>query len=147
MKKIFMKISAPATLAIAVALGACNTEDAQKQLEEQNATIQALVDEQLVALEEEVNLECTTLVDSLANVQYEAFLEAAKKAGKKVAAKATPAPAPKKEEPKKTETKADKMGGTTAPGNTAEEKSSKMGGTGAAGNDAKSKASKMGGQQ
>ncbi len=147
MKKIFIKFSAPATLALAIALNSCNNaEEVKKQTEAQATQIQTAVDEQLNGLQEQVNAECAALVDSLANVQYSAFLETAKKEGKKVVKK----PAPKKQEakkpePKKPETKADKMGGNTSTTNTAADKASKMGGTGSTTNTPNNKASKMGG--
>ncbi len=101
MKKIFMNISAGTTLAVAVALASCNNaEEVKKQVDAQNATIQTLVDEKLNALTEQVNTECATKVDSLANAAFAVYQEEAAKlakGGKKVAPKKKPA------EPKKTE--------------------------------------------
>ena len=143
MKKIFIKFSAPATLALAIALGSCNNaEEVKKQVEAQTTQIQTAVDEQLNGLQEQVNAECTALVDSLANVQYTAFLETATKGVKKVVKKVAPK---KVVETKKPETKADKMGGTGSTTNTAADKASKMGGTGSTTNTTTDKASKMGG--
>jgi hypothetical protein len=104
MKKIFMNLSAGTTLAVAVALASCNNaEEVKKQVDAQNATIQTLVDEKLNALTEQVNTECATKVDSLANAAFALYQEEAaklaKKGGKKPAPK--PKPTPKKEEPKK----------------------------------------------
>ncbi|HLP50229.1 MAG TPA: hypothetical protein VK154_05055 [Chitinophagales bacterium] len=97
MKKIFMNLSAGTTLAVAIALTSCNNAaEVKKQVDEQNAKIQTLVDEKLNGLQDQVNAECTAKVDSLANVAYAAWLEeeaAAKKGGKKPA----PKPAPKKD--------------------------------------------------
>jgi len=101
MKKIFLNLSAGTTLAVAVALTACNNaEQVKKQVDEQNAKIQSLVDEKLNGLQEQVNAECAAKVDSLANAAYAAWQEEQAKAtkGKKPAPKK---PAPKKEEPKK----------------------------------------------
>lgn len=104
MKKIFMNLSAGTTLAVAIALTSCNNAaEVKKQVDEQNAKIQTLVDEKLNGLQDQVNAECTAKVDSLANVAYAAWVEeeaaAAKKGGKKPAPKPKPV-TPKKEEPK-----------------------------------------------
>ena len=104
MKKVFMKISAGTTLAVAIALASCNNaEQVKKQVDEQNAKIQTLVDEKLNGLQEQVNTECAAKVDSAANVVFAAYQEelaaAAKKGGKKPVVK--PKPVVKKEEPKK----------------------------------------------
>ena len=106
MKKIFMKLSAGTTLAIAIALASCNNaEQVKKQVDEQNAKIQTMVDEKLNGLQEQVNTACAAKVDSLAAVAFATFKEeaaaAAKKGGKKPAVKPKPKPVvPKKEEPK-----------------------------------------------
>ncbi|HLP18902.1 MAG TPA: hypothetical protein VK174_01300 [Chitinophagales bacterium] len=105
MKKIFMNLSAGTTLAVAIALTSCNNAaEVKKQVDEQNAKIQTLVDEKLNGLQDQVNAECTAKVDSLANVAYAAWLEeeaaAAKKGGKKPAVKPKPKPEPKKDETK-----------------------------------------------
>ena len=116
MKKVFIKFSAPATLALALALGSCNNaEEVKKQVEAQATQIQTAVDEQLNGLQEQVNAECTALVDSLANVQYEAFLAEAQKVGKKVVAKVKPKVPAKKEEPAKTGIGAGKVGMESTP--------------------------------
>ena len=101
-----MKISAGTTLAVAIALASCNNaEQVKKQVDEQNAKIQTLVDEKLNGLQEQVNTECAAKVDSAANVVFAAYQEelaaAAKKGGKKPVVK--PKPVVKKEEPKKEE--------------------------------------------
>ncbi|MBP6732979.1 MAG: hypothetical protein KA149_13015, partial [Chitinophagales bacterium] len=63
MKKVFMKISAGTTLAVAIALASCNNaEQVKKQVDEQNAKIQTLVDEKLNGLQEQVNTECAAKV-------------------------------------------------------------------------------------
>lgn len=103
-----MKISAGTTLAVAIALASCNNaEQVKKQVDEQNAKIQTLVDEKLNGLQEQVNAECAAKVDSAANVAFAAYQEeqaaAAKKGGKKPVVK--PKPVVKKEEPKKEEPK------------------------------------------
>ncbi len=147
MKRIFIKFSAPATLALAIALNSCNNaEEVKKQTEAQATQIQTAVDEQLNGLQEQVNAECAALVDSLANVQYTAFLEEAKKTGKKVIAKVKPKAPVKKEEPKK-ETVGDgkpKMGQTGSSGTIGDGKP-KMGQTGGSGNTIGSGKPKMGG--
>lgn len=103
-----MKISAGTTLAVAIALASCNNaEQVKKQVDEQNAKIQTLVDEKLNGLQEQVNTECAAKVDSAANVVFAAYQEemaaAAKKGGKKPVVKPKPVvkAEPKKEEPKK----------------------------------------------
>lgn len=110
MKKIFMNLSAGTTLAVAVALTACNNaEQVKKQVEEQNAQIQKLVDEKLAGLQQIVDTECAAKVDSLATAAYTAWQEEQAKAtkGKKVAPKPKPKPAPKKEEEKPKDNKVD----------------------------------------
>ena len=111
MKKIFMNLSAGTTLAVAVALVSCNNaEEVKKQVDAQNATIQTLVDEKLNALQEQVNTECATKVDSLANAAFAVYQEEAAKLAKKGGKKPAPKPkptTPKKEEPKKTDNKVD----------------------------------------
>ena len=102
MKKIFMTLSATATLVIAIAFSSCNNaEEVKKQVEEQNATIQTAVDEKLNALQETVNAECTATVDSIANVAYAEFLASAAKntkgGGKKQLAKKPVATNPKED--------------------------------------------------
>src|SRR5688572_10567017 len=111
MKKIFMKFSAPATLALAIALGSCNNaEETKKQQDEQNAQIQTMVDERLNALQEQVNAECAAAIDSIAAVRYEEWYATE---GKKKGAKAAPKPKPKaeakKEAAKPVDPKKDKM--------------------------------------
>jgi hypothetical protein len=109
MKKIFMTLSAGTTLALAIALGSCNNaEQVKKQVDEQNAKIQSMVDEQLNAAKAEADAACTARIDSSANAEFAAWKEAeaknAKKGGKK------PAPKPKetkKDEPKKDDKKVD----------------------------------------
>jgi len=109
MKKIFMNISAGTTLAVAIALASCNNAaEVKKQVDEQNAKIQSLVDEKLNALQQQVDTECAAKVDSAATAAFTAWQEeqAAAAKGKKPAPKPKPKPvAPKKEEPKKGETK------------------------------------------
>lgn len=105
MKRIFMTLSASATLVLAIALISCNNaEEVKKQVEAQNAAIQTAVDEKLNALQEQVNTECTTKIDSLANVAFAAYQEEAAKlakSGKKPTVKPKPKPVePKKPEPK-----------------------------------------------
>lgn len=108
MKKIFMNLSAGTTLAVAIALTSCNNAaEVKKQVDDQNAKIQTLVDEKLNALQQEVDAECTAKVDSAAKVAFETWQAeeaAAKKGGKKPAVKPKPV-TPKKEEPKKEEPK------------------------------------------
>ena len=148
MKKIYIILSAAATVSFASTFTSCsNAEEVKKQQEEQAAKIQMMADEKLNALQEEVTAECASLVDSLANVQYAEFLASAKKGVKRAAPKPKPVAPAKKEEPKKPETKADKMGGTTNTTNTAADKASKMGGTTNTVNTPSDKASKMGGTQ
>ena len=95
MKKIFITLSATVTFVIAITLAGCNSaEQVKKQMDEQNAKIQTLVDEKLAGLEERVNKECAAKVDSLANVAFNAWKEeqtkvkAPKKGGRKQTAKA-----------------------------------------------------------
>ena len=148
MKKIFMTLSAGTTLAVSIALTSCNNaEQVKKQVDEQNAKIQTLVDEKLNGLQGQVDTECAAKVDSLANAAFTTWKEEEAKNAKKGAKKPSvkPKPAPKKEEPKKPESKADKMGGKTQTTNTAEDKASKMGGNNQNTNTPKDKASKMGG--
>ena len=143
-----MKFSVPATLVLAIALNSCNNAaDTKKQVDEQNAKIQSLVDTKMGELQDAVSQECAATVDSLANVQYAAFLEEAKKTGKKVVTKVkhTANAEVKKEEPKKLDTKASKMGGNPSTTNTAADKASKMGGNTNTTNTPSNKASKMGG--
>lgn len=103
-----MNLSAGTTLAVAIALTSCNNAaEVKKQVDDQNAKIQTLVDEKLNALQQEVDAECTAKVDSAAKVAFEAWQAeeaAAKKGGKKPAVKPKPV-TPKKEEPKKEEPK------------------------------------------
>lgn len=101
-----MNLSAGTTLAVAIALTSCNNAaEVKKQVDDQNAKIQTLVDEKLNALQQEVDTECAAKVDSAANVAFAAWQAeeaAAKKGGKKPAVKPKPKPVePKKEEPKK----------------------------------------------
>lgn len=146
MKKIFMTFSAGTTLAVAIALTGCNNaEQVKKQVDEQNAKIQSSVDEKLNALQEQVNTECATKVDSLATVAYAAWqaeeAKTAKKGGKKPAVK----PKPKPVEPKK-EVIGDgkpKMGENTKPNEIGNGKP-KMGEQGSTGTIGKGKP-KMGG--
>lgn len=108
MKKVFISLSTAATFTAAVALTACNNaEEVKKKVEEQNATIQTLVDEKLNALTEQVNTECSAKIDSLATAAYTAWQEEEAKAtkgkkpvAKKPAAKPTPAPEAPKTNPK-----------------------------------------------
>lgn len=104
MKKIFMNISAGTTLAVAIALASCNNAaEVKKQVDEQNAKIQSLVDEKLNALQQQVDTECAAKVDSAATAAFTAWQEeqAAAAKGKKPAPKPKPKPVtPKKEEPK-----------------------------------------------
>lgn len=134
--------------AVVAVMASCNnSEEAAKLQEADNAAIQTAVDAQLAGLQEEVNVECTALVDSLANAKYTEWYELeSKKPGKKPAVKPKPKPAPvetKKDEPKKEETKEDRMGGEGK--NTAADKASRMGGTGGTGKTGSSKADRMGG--
>ncbi len=105
MKKIFMNISVAATLGVAVVLTACNNaEEVKKQVEEQNAAIQTLVDEKLNGLADQVNTECAAKIDSLANAAYATWQEEEAKLakGKKpVAKKPAPKPVTPKAEPPK----------------------------------------------
>ena len=101
-----MNLSAGTTLAVAIALTSCNNAaEVKKQVDEQNAKIQTLVDEKLNGLQDQVNAECTTKVDSLANVAYTAWLEEEAAAAKKGGKKPAPKPKPKPVEPKKEEAK------------------------------------------
>lgn len=101
MKKIFMILSS-ATLVLA--LNSCNNaEEAKKLAEEQNAKIQAAVDEKLNALSAEVAAECDSIVLAQAQPVVDSLLAAAAKAKGKPAPK--PKPKPKPEEPKKEEPK------------------------------------------
>ena len=113
-----MTLSASATLVLAIALNSCNNaEEVKKQVEAQNAAIQTAVDEKLNALQEQVNTECTTKIDSLANVAFAAYQEEAAKlakSGKKPTVK--PKPKPKPVEPKKDEVVPGKKGETLPEG-------------------------------
>jgi len=105
MKKIFMNISAGTTLAVAIALTACNNaEQVKKQVDEQNAKIQSQVDEKLNAVKAQADADCTAKVDSAAQVAFAAWQDeqakGAKKGGKKPAPKPKPKETPKKETPK-----------------------------------------------
>ena len=76
MKKIFMNISAGTTLAVAIALASCNNAaEVKKQVDEQNAKIQSLVDEKLNALQQQVDTECAAKVDSAATAAFTAWQE------------------------------------------------------------------------
>jgi hypothetical protein len=115
MKKIFMTLSAGSTLAVAIALTSCNNaEQTKKQVDEQNAKIQSMVDEKLNGLQDQVNAECTAKVDSMATVAYATWVaeeaKTAKKGGKKTASKPKAKEAPKAEKPK--ENNAVNRGGT-----------------------------------
>lgn len=101
MKKIFMILSASATLMGAVVLTSCNNaEEVKKKTDEQNAAIQAAVDAKLSGLQDQANKDCSAMVDSLANVKFEAWKEEEAKAHKGKS-KPKPKPAPKpKEQPK-----------------------------------------------
>ena len=102
MKRIFMTLSASATLVLAIALNSCNNaEEVKKQVDAQNATIQTLVDEKLNALTEQVNTECAAKVDSLANAAFAVYQEEAAKLAKKGGKKPTPTKPKAKVEPKK----------------------------------------------
>ncbi len=105
MKKVFFRMLP--VVATGLVLTACNNaEEVKKQVDEQNAKIQSLVDEKLAGLQTEADAACTALVDSLANAQYEAWVaeEGAKKGGKKPVVKPKPTTTKtettKKEEPK-----------------------------------------------
>ena len=115
-----MNLSAGTTLAVAIALTSCNNAaEVKKQVDDQNAKIQTLVDEKLNALQQEVDAECTAKVDSAAKVAFETWQAeeaAAKKGGKKPAVKPKPKPVePKKEEPKKDPQKERAGGNGSAP--------------------------------
>jgi hypothetical protein len=98
MRKIYMTLSASATLVLAIALNSCNNaEEVKKQTEEQAASIQTQVDEKLSGLQAEIDAECAAVIDSLANVQYTAYLEETAKSGKKGVVKPKPKPAAKAE--------------------------------------------------
>lgn len=91
MKKVFFRMLP--VVATGLVLTACNNaEEVKKQVDEQNAKIQSLVDEKLTGLQTEADAACTALVDSLANAQYEAWVaeEGAKKGGKKPVVKPKP---------------------------------------------------------
>lgn len=91
MKKVFFRMLP--VVATGLVLTACNNaEEVKKQVDEQNAKIQSLVDEKLAGLQTEADATCTALVDSLANAQYEAWVaaEGAKKGVKKPVAKPKP---------------------------------------------------------
>ncbi len=144
MKKIFIKFSAPATLALAIALGSCNNaEEVKKQSEAQATQIQTAVDEQLNGLQEQVNAECTALVDSLANVQYVALLAEAKRTGKKVVTKVKTKVVTKTEPKPTVGDGKPKMGQTGSTGTVGDGKP-KMGETGGSGNTIGSGKPKMG---
>lgn len=128
MKKVFFRMLP--VVATGLVLTACNNaEEVKKQVDEQNAKIQSLVDEKLAGLQTEADATCTALVDSLANAQYEAWVaaEGAKKGVKKPVAKPKPTTT-------KTETKPTvgdgkpKMGNQTE--NTVGDGKPKMGGDG-----------------
>src|SRR4051812_8565681 len=105
MKKILMKFSGPAALALAIALNSCNNaEQTKKQTEEQNNQIQTQVDERLNALQQQVDMECTAMVDSMATARYDEWFATE---GKKKGAKAAPKP---KAKVTKTETKTETIG-------------------------------------
>ena len=142
-----MNISAGTTLAVAIALASCNNAaEVKKQVDEQNAKIQSLVDEKLNALQQQVDTECAAKVDSAATAAFTAWQEeqAAAAKGKKPA----PKPKPKPVEPKK-ETIGNgktKMGENTNPNEVGSGKP-KMGeqNTGATGNTIGKGKPKMGG--
>ena len=106
-----MKFSVPATLVLAIALNSCNNAaDTKKQVDEQNAKIQSLVDAKMNDLQTAVNQQCAATVDSLANVEYATYLETAKvgkKAVSKVTHKTKAAVEMKKEDAKPASTKLD----------------------------------------
>jgi hypothetical protein len=106
MKKAFIILSTGATLTLAIALGSCNNaEEIKKKTDEQNSNIRSLADQKLNGLQDQVNTECTALVDSLAKVKLEEEEKAnTHKGGGKT--KPHPKPEPKKPEPKP-ETKTD----------------------------------------
>jgi hypothetical protein len=99
MKKVFMKLSGPAVLALAIALNSCNNaEETKKKVDEQNNQIQTQVDAKLNGLQDQVNMECTAMVDSMATARYNEWMatEGSKKGGK-----AAPKTKTKKEATKK----------------------------------------------
>jgi predicted small secreted protein len=90
MKKTFLRMLP--VVATGLVLTACNNaEEVKKQVDEQNAKIQSLVDEKLSGLQTEADATCAALVDSLANAKYNEWVATE---GKKKGVKSAPKPKP-----------------------------------------------------
>lgn len=97
MKKLFVRISAIATIGLIMA--SCNNEEANtKALESDNAAVQALVDAKVATLDEEVTAACEEKATAAAQLVVDSLAKVKPAVGKAVAtkAKSKPAAAPAK---------------------------------------------------